>query len=232
MKKSSYRNFFSSQREWSYNCRMHSNNLNVTFARTAKLESFRAKWFWIHTTQCPITALNSSGDQKTKIDKANRAGSENILIKAFSNMINFWFFTPAVKKRNSNVSYETALGAVSDALSNDTNPAQNGWVGAEIWLMYWKMWSLKIAKNGVSGQSCFQFFGTLRVLWSRCFYTKRCAISRSTIITKVYSRLWKDSQAIEPRRMMSDHESWRFLWYSDYLDMIGGTKRTIKYKVL
>jgi hypothetical protein len=138
MKKSSYRNLFSSRRGWPYICLVDSKNLNVKFAITAKLESFWAKCFWIHTSQCPITSLNSSCNQKSEIDKPYRAGSQNLLIKAFFNMINFRFFTPVVKRRNFKVTYETAPVAVLDALSNDTNPAQNGRLGAEIWLIYWK----------------------------------------------------------------------------------------------
>ncbi len=53
-------------------------------------------------------------------------------------MINFRFFTSVVKKRNLNLTYETAPVAVLGALSNDANPTQNGRLGAEIWLIYWK----------------------------------------------------------------------------------------------
>ena len=105
---------------------------------TAKPDSLQAKSFWVYLNKRGITSEDSSCNQNSQIDKANRARGQKRVIEADFDMVTFWSFDSIGRKRNKNVGCDSASVPALDALSNDTNLAENGWLGAEILLIYWK----------------------------------------------------------------------------------------------
>ena len=106
-------------------CLVNSKGLNVKFSTTAKSASFREKSCRVYLTKCRITSADSSCNQNTPKDKANRARNQKIVIDANFHMVTFWSFDSIDRKRNKKVGCDSAPVAVLAALSNDTNPAKN-----------------------------------------------------------------------------------------------------------
>jgi len=101
-------------------------------------DSLQAKSFWVYLNKRGITSEDSSCNQNSQISKANRARRQKRIIEADFDMVTFWSFDSIGRKRNKNVGCDSASVPALDALSNDTNLAENGWLGAEILLIYWK----------------------------------------------------------------------------------------------
>ena len=100
--------------------------------REIKSVSPRAKSFRFYFSKRRITSVDSICNQNSQIDKANRAKSQKRVIKADFDIVTFRSFASIARKRNASLGCDSAPVAVLDALSNDTNRAQNGPLGAEI----------------------------------------------------------------------------------------------------
>jgi hypothetical protein len=107
----------------------------------------KRKSFRFYLSKRRITSADSICNQNSQIDKAKRARSQKRVIETDFDIVTFRSFASIARKRNASLGCDSAPVAVLDALSNDTNRAQNGPLGAEIWLIYWKNMELETSKN-------------------------------------------------------------------------------------
>jgi hypothetical protein len=128
----SYRNSFRSRRGSKQISLVKSKGLNVKFETTAKPAKSPSEIFSSLPRQTQNHFRGPQLQSYSQIDKANRARSQKQAIEADFDMVTFRSSHSIVRKRNTNPACGSVRVAALDALSNDTNPAENDRLDDEI----------------------------------------------------------------------------------------------------
>ncbi len=155
--------------------------------------------------------------QNYEIDKLYRARSQNLITKADFDMITFcdlsgllprgWMWTWG---------WDSALDAVLDALSDDTNPARNCPLGAEIWLIYWKNEELEISRKSCESIILLSVFGKVAGTLTQIFLYEKMRLF--TLYKMSQSLDWALSKKYRKRvknHVTTDHKMDGLLWCND-----------------
>jgi hypothetical protein len=141
---------------------------------------------------------------------------------SFNHKSRFWLdhflrsFRSIVKRMNVNVSWDRVLDAVLDALSDDTNPARNCPLGAEIWLIYWKNEELEISRKSCESIILLSVFGKVAGTLTQIFLYEKMRLF--TLYKMSQSLDWALSKKYRKRvknHVTTDHKMDGLLWCND-----------------